>query len=59
MPRLILHQLRWLNHLVEPGKVVAKLVELIGVAPLEVQREIILALPEIVGDVEHKVGPRT
>ena len=55
LPRQILHQLRWLDHLVEPTKVVSRLTELLGIAPPDVQREIILALPEIVGDAEHKV----
>jgi hypothetical protein len=57
--RLILLQLRWLDRLSEPAKVVGKLLELLGVAPTDVQRDVILALPEIVGDAEHKVHAGT
>jgi hypothetical protein len=39
--------------------VVGKLLELLGVAPTDVQRDVILALPEIVGDAEHKVHAGT
>ena len=31
----------------------AKLLEVVGVAPLEIQREIITALPEILDDAQH------
>lgn len=72
MPRLILNQLRWLDHLVD-GKVVifrlkfhgscehlvcfqelcSNLLQIVQVAPLEIQREIITALPEILDDPQH------
>jgi len=54
LARQILTQLRWLDYLVEPAKTIGKLMELMSLAPVDVQREIILALPEIVGDAEHK-----
>ncbi|KAF9181157.1 Fanconi anemia group D2 protein [Haplosporangium sp. Z 11] len=54
IPKLILQQLKWLNNIIEPAQLAAKLIEVIGMSPLSVQRDIITSLPEIVPDSEHK-----
>jgi len=54
-PRLLLNQLRWLNHVVKPAELASRLMEIIPISPLGLQKEIILAIPEIVGDAEHKI----
>ncbi|KAK9719617.1 hypothetical protein K7432_004683 [Basidiobolus ranarum] len=54
-PKSILHQLRWLDHIVEPERLTAKMMEIISITPIEIQRELIVNLPEIVNDSEHKV----
>ncbi|ORX90317.1 hypothetical protein K493DRAFT_356944 [Basidiobolus meristosporus CBS 931.73] len=54
-PKSILHQLRWLDHIVEPERLTAKIMEIISITPIEIQRELIVNLPEIVNDSEHKV----
>ncbi|KAG0303191.1 Fanconi anemia group D2 protein [Dissophora globulifera] len=54
MPKLILQQLKWLNNIVEPEQLSAKLLEVANVSPVFIQRDIITSLPEIVPDSEHK-----
>ncbi|KAI0243665.1 hypothetical protein L0F63_002729 [Massospora cicadina] len=49
----ILNQFRWLDQIANPGDLLEKLVELIDITPLNVQQEIIGALPEIFIDVDH------
>ncbi|KAG9064770.1 Fanconi anemia group D2 protein [Linnemannia hyalina] len=53
-PKLILQQMRWLNNIIEPAQLSAKLLEVIGVSSVTIQRDIITSLPEIVPDSEHK-----
>ncbi|KAF9150212.1 Fanconi anemia group D2 protein [Linnemannia schmuckeri] len=53
-PKLILQQMRWLNNIIEPAQLSAKLLEVIGVSSVAIQRDIITSLPEIVPDSEHK-----
>ncbi|KAF9341448.1 Fanconi anemia group D2 protein [Linnemannia elongata] len=54
IPKLILQQMRWLNNIIEPAQLSAKLLEVIGVSSVTIQRDIITSLPEIVPDSEHK-----
>uniref|UniRef100_J3MIN2 Fanconi anemia group D2 protein n=1 Tax=Oryza brachyantha TaxID=4533 RepID=J3MIN2_ORYBR len=51
--RLIVAQFRWLDFLVDADAFVAKLMELLSVAPPWLKKEIIGSLPEIVGDQSH------
>ncbi|XP_047439463.1 Fanconi anemia group D2 protein isoform X2 [Mugil cephalus] len=53
IPRLIINQLKWLDRVVDTKELAAKLMELVSVAPLEVQRDIITSLPEILEDSQH------
>ncbi|CAO3664414.1 unnamed protein product [Umbelopsis ramanniana] len=52
--RMILHQLRWLEYIVEAENLTDKLVEVMQVTPQAIQHEMISALPDIVNDSEHK-----
>ncbi|KAG0320044.1 Fanconi anemia group D2 protein [Linnemannia gamsii] len=54
IPKLILQQMRWLNNIIEPTQLSAKLLEVIGVSSITIQRDIVTSLPEIVPDSEHK-----
>jgi Fanconi anemia group D2 protein len=51
--RLIIKQFRWLDLLVDADAFVAKLVEVLSVAPPRLKKEIIGSIPEIVGDRSH------
>jgi Fanconi anemia group D2 protein len=53
MPALILNQLRWLDHIVNGKDLCRELLEVVGVAPVEIQREIVTAIPEILDDAQH------
>ncbi|KAG0082666.1 Fanconi anemia group D2 protein, partial [Podila epicladia] len=53
-PKIILQQLKWLNNVNQPAQLTAKLLEVISISPVSIQRDIIVALPEIVPDSEHK-----
>ena len=69
MPALILNQLRWLDHIVNGKVYTSscswfesilcvqdlcrELLEVVGVAPVEIQREIVTAIPEILDDAQH------
>ncbi|CAG8459084.1 12988_t:CDS:10 [Ambispora leptoticha] len=56
IPRLIIHQLKWLGYIVEPDRLSSKILEIISITPISIQREIITNLPEIVDDdSQHKV----
>ncbi|GAN01786.1 Fanconi anemia, complementation group D2 isoform X2 [Mucor ambiguus] len=52
--RLILHQLRWLDYIAEPGSLTGKLIEIIQITPPIIQHEMITSLPDIINDSEHK-----
>ncbi|KAI8640920.1 Fanconi anaemia protein FANCD2, partial [Parasitella parasitica] len=52
--RLILHQLRWLDYIVQPEALTGKLIEIIQITPPIIQHEMITSLPDIVNDSEHK-----
>uniref|UniRef100_A0A0E0Q457 Uncharacterized protein n=1 Tax=Oryza rufipogon TaxID=4529 RepID=A0A0E0Q457_ORYRU len=51
--RLIVAQFRWLDFLVDADAFVAKLMEVLSVAPPRLKKEIIGSLPEIIGDQCH------
>uniref|UniRef100_UPI0037E954F8 Fanconi anemia group D2 protein n=1 Tax=Semicossyphus pulcher TaxID=241346 RepID=UPI0037E954F8 len=53
VPRIIINQLKWLDRVVDSKELAAKLMELVSVAPVEVQRDIITSLPEILEDSQH------
>ncbi|GCB72308.1 hypothetical protein scyTo_0006243 [Scyliorhinus torazame] len=53
MPRLIINQFKWLGRIVDSKDLTSKIIQLISVAPLEVQRHIITSLPEILEDAQH------
>ncbi|KAL1918025.1 uncharacterized protein VTP21DRAFT_3291 [Calcarisporiella thermophila] len=52
--RMILQQFRWLDYVVEPRRLTEKLLEIIDCTPFAIQRDIIVNLPEILNDSEHK-----
>uniref|UniRef100_A0A3B3ZMP0 Uncharacterized protein n=1 Tax=Periophthalmus magnuspinnatus TaxID=409849 RepID=A0A3B3ZMP0_9GOBI len=53
IPRMIINQLKWLDRVVDSKELSSKLMELVSVAPVEVQRDIITSLPEILEDLQH------
>ncbi|KAK0131840.1 Fanconi anemia group D2 protein [Merluccius polli] len=53
VPRVIINQLKWLDRVVDSKDLAAKLMELVSVAPVEVQRDVITSLPEILDDSQH------
>lgn len=48
--RLIINQFRWLDFLVDLDHFVEKLMEVLSISPLQLKKEIIGSLPEIIGD---------
>ncbi|KAJ0068462.1 hypothetical protein NL108_008405, partial [Boleophthalmus pectinirostris] len=53
IPRMIINQLKWLDRVMDSKELSSKLMELVSVAPVEVQRDIITSLPEILEDSQH------
>ncbi|XP_068598556.1 Fanconi anemia group D2 protein [Brachionichthys hirsutus] len=53
IPRLIINQLKWLDRVVDGKELAAKLMELVSVAPVETQCDIITSLAEILEDSQH------
>lgn len=53
IPHAIINQFKWLDRIVDSKELAAKLMELVSVAPVEVQRDIITSLPEILEDSQH------
>ncbi|XP_049448967.1 Fanconi anemia group D2 protein [Epinephelus fuscoguttatus] len=53
IPHTIINQLKWLDRVVDSKELAVKLMELVSVAPVEVQRDIITSLPEILEDSQH------
>ncbi|XP_029948588.1 Fanconi anemia group D2 protein isoform X2 [Salarias fasciatus] len=58
VPRLIINQLKWLDRVVDTKDLASKLMELVSVAPVEVQHDIITSLPEILEDSQHDAAAR-
>ncbi|CAK7340364.1 unnamed protein product [Dovyalis caffra] len=48
--RLIINQFRWLDFVVDPNAFADKLLEVLSICPLNLKKEIIGSLPEIIGD---------
>ncbi|XP_044789524.2 Fanconi anemia group D2 protein isoform X3 [Bubalus bubalis] len=53
MPRLIISQLKWLDRVVDSKDLTTKIMQLISVAPLCLQHDFVISLPEILGDSQH------
>lgn len=53
VPRLIINQLKWLDRIIDCKDLGSKLMEMVSVAPVEIQRDIITSLPEILEDSQH------
>ncbi|XP_067854548.1 Fanconi anemia group D2 protein [Heptranchias perlo] len=53
MPRLIINQFKWLDRIIDNKDLTSKIMQLISVASLEIQRDIITSLPEILEDAQH------
>ncbi|XP_021343216.1 Fanconi anemia group D2 protein-like [Mizuhopecten yessoensis] len=53
IPRLLMSQFRWLDSIINGKEVTNKMLEMIGIVSLDIQREIITCLPEVVEDSEH------
>nr|XP_034367571.1 Fanconi anemia group D2 protein isoform X3 [Arvicanthis niloticus] len=53
MPRLIISQLKWLDRIVDSKDLTAQMMQLISVAPVNLQHDFITSLPEILGDSQH------
>ncbi|CAM9599139.1 unnamed protein product, partial [Phaeothamnion confervicola] len=52
LPRLILQQVRWLDHLVDGSGLMRKLLEILEVLDLDLQRDLIGYLPGVVADAD-------
>ncbi|CAN0115626.1 unnamed protein product [Ectocarpus fasciculatus] len=53
LPRLVLNQVRFLDHLVDSTSLTKKILEVLTVLPVNLQREMISYLPEVVEDGDH------
>ncbi|XP_036387647.1 Fanconi anemia group D2 protein [Megalops cyprinoides] len=53
VPRMIMSQLKWLDIVKDSKDLASKLMQLVSVAPVEIQRDIITSLPEILEDSQH------
>ncbi|XP_015843663.3 Fanconi anemia group D2 protein isoform X1 [Peromyscus maniculatus bairdii] len=53
MCRLIINQLKWLDRIVDSKDLTAQMMQLISVAPVNLQHDFITSLPEILGDSQH------
>ncbi|CAB1353816.1 unnamed protein product, partial [Coregonus sp. 'balchen'] len=53
IPRVIVNQLKWLDRVIDSKELAGKLMQLVSVAPVEIQRDIITSLPEILEDSQH------
>lgn len=53
MPQLIINQLKWLDRVVDGKDLTTKIMQLINIAPEQLQHDLITSLPEILGDSQH------
>ncbi|XP_072540677.1 Fanconi anemia group D2 protein [Salminus brasiliensis] len=53
IPHVIINQLKWLDRVVDCKDLASKLMQLVSVAPVEIQRDLITSLPEILEDSQH------
>ncbi|OZJ06305.1 hypothetical protein BZG36_00689 [Bifiguratus adelaidae] len=54
LSRSLIHQLRWLDHIVDPLQLSDKLIEVINAVPIEAKRDLITVLPEVLNDTAHE-----
>lgn len=52
--RLIINHFRWLDFLVDSYAFINKLLQVLSICPLYLKKEIIVSLPEIIGDQNNK-----
>ncbi|GLT94035.1 hypothetical protein SLE2022_117980 [Rubroshorea leprosula] len=52
--RLIINQFRWLDFIEDPNAFMDKLMQVLSICPLDLKKEIIGSLPEIIGDQNNK-----
>jgi hypothetical protein len=55
LPLLILSHFRWLDHVVDPKALAEKLLEILPILNVKLQKDVIALLPEIVDDLEQEV----
>ncbi|XP_061195193.1 Fanconi anemia group D2 protein-like [Saccostrea echinata] len=53
LPRLLMSQFRWLDRILDCKELADKMLEMITIVSVDIQREIITCLPEVVEDSEH------
>ncbi|XP_022805734.1 Fanconi anemia group D2 protein-like [Stylophora pistillata] len=53
IPRLVLNQFRWLDCVIQSKELAEKMLEIVGITSVEIQREIITCIPEVLDDAEH------
>ncbi|XP_053326143.1 Fanconi anemia group D2 protein isoform X2 [Spea bombifrons] len=53
IPRLIINQFKWLDRVVNCKDLSSKIMQLVVVAPIDIQHDIITSLPEILEDSQH------
>ncbi|XP_076125182.1 Fanconi anemia group D2 protein [Alosa pseudoharengus] len=53
VPRIIMNQLKWLDRVMDSTDLASKLMQLVFVASLEVQRDVITSIPEVLEDSQH------
>lgn len=53
IPRLVLNQFRWLDCIFQSKELTEKMLEMVGITSLAIQREIISCIPEVLDDSEH------
>uniref|UniRef100_A0A8C7G5Q3 FA complementation group D2 n=1 Tax=Oncorhynchus kisutch TaxID=8019 RepID=A0A8C7G5Q3_ONCKI len=53
IPRVIVNQLKWLDRIIDSKELAGKLMQLVSVASVEIQCDIITSLPEILEDSQH------
>ncbi|XP_030061304.1 Fanconi anemia group D2 protein isoform X2 [Microcaecilia unicolor] len=53
LPRLIINQFKWLERIVDSKDLTSKIMQLLSIAPTEIQHDIITSLPEILEDSQH------
>jgi len=53
IPRLVLNQFRWLDFIAQSKELTEKMLEMVSITSLDIQREIITCIPEVLDDSEH------
>lgn len=55
IPKLILQQLCWIEHIIDPQNFTLQLIKVINNVPFNLQIDVIGLLPEIIEDSQHSV----